>query len=789
MNCEGGDSYQFFNHGIDILFPIEKYSKGEWLYKIMPLHDGKRDDSPAKFGWEPCYSNPATSDEAIKNISAYFEKYPDRNTYSLTINDGMKPFCECVACREANDGQKTNLTPFIKRLNYSECYYKWVNKVAEGVTQKYPDKYLGLLAYSGVVNPPNFKLHPNVVVTICFDSYVCSDPESDLQWKELIKEWSKKASNVGIWDYAFGIEFYTLPRVYFKQQAKMLRYVKQNGGEVGFNQAIPSIGEGPKRYLYMKLFDNVDIDLDHTLRDWNDASVGKEAAPYLEQYYCFWEIFWSERAIKTGWFQSSKLDTYACAAPDSGYIYALEKGDIAKCRMLMEKVVELEKKNGDKGQQIRAEQLMLEFEFYEASAYICAAGIVPISGILENYDQALELAKGLPEVFKYSLRRAEIARQMLETSPQKWLGGIYSANRKSFKDLFCTAKMPEVLCLLGKYYKDLEVRTAVLKSLENKSVPQAWKNIIIKMIDVELGKSKNILADGSFEQGNDDWIAAGSPSSEQAATGKQSMKITFFKDGKFEMTHRVPMKARQLYYLSAKIFIPRDYPPCIVTGKVYILGLNSKNVGTNYYIPSATPIVPGQWTTIATIANPNQCAGYGDIYLFIEGMRKGESAYVDDIVFVEISETEQPETGKIIAPAVITDTDYFDGWTLVDIAQRENSRKYLNISGKNVNLTAGDKVVQYFKIQSLPISNGKKIEFSFKAEGNGQGQVGFFAYSDEKWTQTTGNMYQNFTLQLMPKEYSFSLPLESDTIKAVRVLIGAATNSNVTYSDLKINIK
>ena len=113
------------------------------------------------------------------------------------------------------------------------------------------------------------------------------------------------------------------------------------------------------------------------------------------------------------------------------------------------------------------------------------------------------------------------------------------------------------------------------------------------MVDIASGKIKNILPDGSFEQGKDGWIAAGSPSSEQAATGKQSMKITFFKDGKFEMTRRVPMKPGCQYYLSAKIFIPRDYPPGIVTGNGFILGLNSENVGTNYYIPPAIPIVPG----------------------------------------------------------------------------------------------------------------------------------------------------------------------------------------------------
>ena len=785
LNCEGGETYQILNHSIDNIFPIEKYGKGEWIEKIMPLRSGKRDTSPKKWDWEPCYSNPATADEAIKNICEYFEKHPDCSTYSLTINDGMNPFCECDACREANDGPKINSTPFIKRYNYSECYYKWVNKVAEGVTRKYPGKYFGLLAYCGVVNPPSFKLHPNVVVNICFESYACVDPDVDRQWRGLIQEWEKKASTLGIWDYSYGINYFTLPRVYFRQQATLLRYLNQQGGEVGFVESMPSIGEGPKLYLYLKLFHNADIDVEHTLRDWYEAAVGKAAAPYLEQYYDFWEKFWTERAIKTGWFQSTKFDTYTGMMPDGGYMYALEKGDIAQCRGLMEKVLELTKKNGDKGQKIRAGQLMLEFEFYEASAYACAAGIVPISGNLENRVQALELAQAVPDIVKYSIRRTEIAQQIFATSP-KWWGGIYrNFYPETFRKRFCTPKLPEVLSLLGGYLNDQEVRSTVFKSLEGKSMPEDWKKFIIMMVDISSGKIKNILPDGSFEQGKDEWTAAGGSSSEQAATGKQSLKIAFFKDEKFEMTRRVPMKPGCQYYLSAKILIPRDYPPGTVSGKGYILGINDKNVGSNYYIPSSTQIVPGQWTTVTTVANPGTCAGIGDIYVFIEGMKKGESAYVDDIVFVEIE-----KEALIPNPdAVMIDTDSFSGWTLVDFTQRNDSDKYLKVSGKSVNLMAGEKAVQYFNAKPLPVSNGGQVEFSFRAEGRGQGKIGFFAYEDEKWTQTDGNTFQSFLPETTSREYKFALPVKGDKIKAIRIVIGVAPNSKVKFSDLKNNIK
>jgi hypothetical protein len=137
--------------------------------------------------------------------------------------------------------------------------------------------------------------------------------------------------------------------------------------------------------------------------------------------------------------------------------------------------------------------------------------------------------------------------------------------------------------------------------------------------------------------------------------------------------------------------------------------------------------------------------------------------------------------------AVMIDTDSFSGWALVDAAQQQDkSGKYLKVSDKTVNISAVDKAVEYFNIPALPVLNGGQVEFSFKAEGSGQGEVGFFAYSDDKWTPTEGTTYQKFTLTATPKEYKFTLPVKGDKIKSVRVLIGASPNSNAKYSELKI---
>lgn len=148
---------------------------------------------------------------------------------------------------------------------------------------------------------------------------------------------------------------------------------------------------------------------------------------------------------------------------------------------------------------------------------------------------------------------------------------------------------------------------------------------------------------------------------------------------------------------------------------------------------------------------------------------------------------ETDATGKL--PKVMVDTDSFSKWALVDFAQRKDSGKYLSVSGKTVNLIAADKAVQYLYIPALPILDGGLIEFSFKAEGSGQGQIGFFAYADEKWTATAGHSFQSFLPGITPKEYKLTLPVKGAKVKSVRVVIGALPNSKIKFSDLKISIK
>src|SRR5699024_5948543 len=115
---------------------------------------------------------------------------------------------------------------------------------------------------------------------------------------------------------------------------------------------------------YMKLLWNPDQDVDELLDEWYERAVGKEAAPFLKEYYDLWENFWTERIKDTHWFNDWKEDTYL-RFKDASYLNEVTQNDIEESRDLIESVVD----NAETSlQKKRANILMRSFEYYEASA-------------------------------------------------------------------------------------------------------------------------------------------------------------------------------------------------------------------------------------------------------------------------------------------------------------------------------------------------------------------------------------------------------------------------------------
>ena len=140
-------------HGLEQLVSREAY------YSIHPewfaLCDGSRDPYLPQY-WQYCYTNKDLAKEIGKKVIEYFDKNPDRMSYSIGANDAWTHgWCECDNC--AKLGSDTD-----------EILY-FANNVAEVVAKKYPDRKLTILSYHSTYTPPvsGIKAHEMVDVMFC----------------------------------------------------------------------------------------------------------------------------------------------------------------------------------------------------------------------------------------------------------------------------------------------------------------------------------------------------------------------------------------------------------------------------------------------------------------------------------------------------------------------------------------------------------------------------------------------------------------------------------------------
>ncbi len=344
-----------FKHNLFSLFPPSRYKASN--PEFYP--EGVNTDSHG--GWQPCFTAEGIVEEAIANINAYFDANPEATSYSLGVNDGMangSGYCE-------HSGQVNS----IGYDNMSNIYYDWVNKVSMGVFAEHPDKYLGLLAYSEVYDPPTngIKLDPRVIVYITDDRLSWGDPDLRSVGQDITEGWLEAAGGVAFYEYLWGTP-YMVPRTYFDLMEQNYRYAKDAGVTVQYAEMVPNFGEGPKPWLSTKLQWDPDQDADVLLQEWYVRAVGADAAADLAAYYEIWRQFWEEEMFATDWFAD-----WVASEPrmnyfnflDDAYLDAVTPAQIAQSRALLESTVS---KAVTAKQQKRAQDLLRSFEYYEASA-------------------------------------------------------------------------------------------------------------------------------------------------------------------------------------------------------------------------------------------------------------------------------------------------------------------------------------------------------------------------------------------------------------------------------------
>jgi len=268
---------------------FQKYRDSNPEY--FALADGKRafgSECVADGHGHLCLTNPDVIKQWADDIIAYFEAHPDVDVYPLSPNDGLTRICECQNCQ-------AELRPAApKGGKFSYHIWNFTGKVAALVSKRFPNKYVGCLAYEHYQSPPpEITYLPNVAIMFCVRRSLLANSGTSSRIHAEIEAWSGKVDRFYLWSYYLDhwLPWTNLPIVFIDTIEKELKYLFRNpkfSGEfieaegqhhTEYNQ-MPTPGmQHLNLYVTARLYWNPQLELATLIDEYCNLFYGPAAAP------------------------------------------------------------------------------------------------------------------------------------------------------------------------------------------------------------------------------------------------------------------------------------------------------------------------------------------------------------------------------------------------------------------------------------------------------------------------------------------------------------------------------
>lgn len=611
--------------GAYIQYPPTRY-EGKWPENVMPVLKGKKLRRPPlrtpNAFWQLCYTHPDSWEIASRNILEYLKANPGKKNISLIQND-CGGACECANCLKANHNDKNN---------NSQTYFRWVNEVAQRICKVYPDLIVVAAGYTLSKTPPSFKLHKNVAVMLALDFYACVDDSVKAVKKAYIDEWSKKASLLGVWDYAWGYG-YVLPRVNYHVHAEMLRYLYNKNGRIYFSEnECFDAKEGPKAALMSTMIRDISVDVDSFLKEWCERAVGKKAGKILLDYYLFWENFMAKgQAIrKTPFFQSAYTSVYMSWDGDLSHMYAVSSKELKKARSLMENVLRYAVTPREK---IRAKLLFRHFEYMETLLKIYGAELLNPTTIPVNGKEAAAFLRDIKNLPRWIAKRNALAKEYFAEPVMGYFYRSKIYRRRIRFDRDINEIVADRIKLVLDVADDPLVRSALedlLKlpflSSENKALIRALATHHKTTNEISWGDMEKMppavhfyIHPGHRKKGS--FVL----SQEAAFSGKSSMKVL---PGSYTLLRfNVPAQPDTYYMMTLRIRVENAKNNAV--SAVFYPAIGERNQGWRMLPPRT--LEEGKWHTFLSYCKTRKDSNALSGYIFLRNFPAGGKAYLDDL--------------------------------------------------------------------------------------------------------------------------------------------------------------
>jgi hypothetical protein len=272
----------------DLVPPSENFARHPEWFALKP--DGKR--SPT----ELCLTNTELRQFVVQKVLTDLKACDGKiENYWVSQNDGSLDACFCPACtaeREKHGGKD----------RWAANNVAFLAEVAQAVGKQYPRVHLKMLAYSYTqAAPEGLTLPDNAVVEICGNFGVWDTKHADL-----VKSWSKVASNLSVYTYGGSNYGYWWPFPNAIEVGMQCPLALKSGVKAFYVQGT-ALGYGSglvdlKAYLSARMAWNPSRDVNKEIRDFCKGFYGPGAS-YVTQYL---DWFWKDShkrnvVLEGGW--------------------------------------------------------------------------------------------------------------------------------------------------------------------------------------------------------------------------------------------------------------------------------------------------------------------------------------------------------------------------------------------------------------------------------------------------------------------------------------------------------
>lgn len=250
---------------------------------------------PSLFGVTPsgspcrtlCMTNPEVRKIVMKQLTGYIEAdrkarkgqvaYNFPQIYDISQPDGASGGeCWCENCRKLAESEGSYAGPNID----------FINHIAGGIKDKYPEIMLRTFAYSYTMKPPKtIKAADNVVIQFC-DSHLFKPLLPGTPNGRELETWGRHAVNKSIWSYWRTFKGSLFPFVRSRKDiSDELRFCKREGVIHYFAENELPLSRSfamQQHWLMLKMLDDPKQDIFKLNEKFFSAYYGKGAAPMLK---------------------------------------------------------------------------------------------------------------------------------------------------------------------------------------------------------------------------------------------------------------------------------------------------------------------------------------------------------------------------------------------------------------------------------------------------------------------------------------------------------------------------